>query len=110
MKRRWTTSRFDDTPEDPQSSLVNLVDIMLVFICGLIVALASVEPKLAGQPAKSSASAASAKTPSTQVVEQGRELAELPEGLRGKSAGAGMTPVGQVYRDPKTGKLILVGE
>jgi hypothetical protein len=110
MKRRWTAARFDETPEDPQASLVNLVDIMLVFICGLIVALASAEPKLVERPAKRSASPASANTARPQVVEQGRELPELPEGLRGASAGAGMTPIGQVYRDPKTGKLILVGE
>lgn len=44
-----------------------------------------------------------------QVVEQGRELAEMPEGLRGQQAGEGMRPVGQVYKDPKTGKLILIG-
>ena len=95
MKRRWTAARFDETPEDPQASLVNLVDIMLVFICGLIVALVSADARRTQA--------------SKQVVEQGRELAELPEGLRGQAAGAGMTPVGQVYRDPKTGKLILVG-
>ena len=108
MKRRWTHSRFDDTPEDPQASLVNLVDIMLVFICGLIVALVSAEPRLVAQadPSRAAPEAQSR----TQVVQQGRELAEMPEGLRGKSAGAGMQPVGQVYRDPQTGKLILVGE
>ena len=102
MKRRWTSTRFDETPEDPQASLVNLVDIMLVFICGLIVALVSAQPVLD----MTSHSAEGGK----QVVEPGRELAELPEGLRGQTAGAGMEPVGQVYRDPKTGKLILVGE
>ena len=95
MKRRWGSTRFDETPEDPQASLVNLVDIMLVFICGLIVALVSAQPQFAG---------------GQQVLEQGRELAEMPEGMRGQSAGAGMEPVGQVYRDPKTGKLILVGQ
>lgn len=98
MRRRWSSARFDETPEDPQASLVNLVDIMLVFICGLIVALVSAQPVLN--------SAEGGK----QVVEPGRELAELPEGLRGQAAGAGMEPVGQVYRDPKTGKLILVGQ
>jgi hypothetical protein len=83
---------------------VNLVDVMLVFICGLIVALVSAEPRLAKVDSKSNAKG------DAKVVERGRELAELPEGLRGKSAGAGMEPLGQVYRDPKTGKLILVGE
>jgi hypothetical protein len=95
MKRRWGSARFDETPEDPQASLVNLVDIMLVFICGLIVALVSAQTQFTG---------------GQQVLEQGRELAEMPEGMRGEGAGAGMEPVGQVYRDPKTGKLILVGQ
>lgn len=102
MRRRWSSSRFDETPEDPQASLVNLVDIMLVFICGLIVALVSAQPQFN--------MTTSGEQGSKQVVEQGRELAELPEGLRGQTPGGGMEPVGQVYRDPKTGKLILVGE
>jgi hypothetical protein len=102
VRRRWSSARFDETPEDPQASLVNLVDIMLVFICGLIVALVSAQPVFSSR----SGSAEGGK----QVVEPGRELAELPEGLKGQAAGAGMQPVGQVYRDPKTGKLILVGE
>jgi hypothetical protein len=101
-RRRWGGSRFDETPEDPQASLVNLVDIMLVFICGLIVALVSSQPVLD----MTSNSAEGGK----QVVEAGRELTDLPEGLKGQAAGAGMEPVGQVYRDPKTGKLILVGQ
>jgi hypothetical protein len=104
VRRRWSSSRFDDTPEDPQTSLVNLVDIMLVFICGLIVALVSAQP---GMTANTRQQDSNAKQ---HVVTQGRELAELPEGLRGNSAGNGMQPVGQVYRDPRTGKLILVGE
>lgn len=102
MRRRWSSARFDETPEDPQASLVNLVDIMLVFICGLIVALVSAQPVLNN--------AVSNAEGGKQVVEPGRELAELPEGLRGQAAGAGMEPVGQVYRDPETGKLILVGQ
>ncbi len=88
--------------EDPQTSLVNLVDIMLVFICGLIVALVSAQRQSQAQEA----TAAGAK----QVVEKGQELAEMPEGLRGQTAGEGMEPVGQVFKDPKTGKLILVGQ
>ena len=101
MRRRWGSARFDETPEDPQASLVNLVDIMLVFICGLIVALVSAQPQ-----STSSMRASGGE----RVVEQGRELAEMPEGMRGQAAGAGMEPVGQVYRDPQTGKLILVGQ
>ena len=104
MKRDWKRSRFDDAMEDPQTSLVNLVDIMLVFICGLVVALVSAQRQ--SQAAAHDSAAAGVK----QVVEKGRELPEMPEGLRGQAAGEGMQPVGQVFRDPKTGKLILVGQ
>ena len=102
MRRRWSSARFDETPEDPQASLVNLVDIMLVFICGLIVALVSAQPQFA--------TSTNAPAGQQQIVEQGRELTEMPPGMRGQAAGAGMEPVGQVYRDPQTGKLILVGQ
>ena len=106
MKRRWSGgSRFDDSVEDPQSSLVNLVDIMLVFICGLIVALVSANPELVTRQRQ----AGTGKK--VQVVEQGRELAEMPDTLQGDAgAGTGMESLGQVYRDAKTGKLILVGQ
>jgi hypothetical protein len=102
---RWQRSRFDDAMEDPQTSLVNLVDIMLVFICGLVVALvsASRQGQAENQPD------ASARSGGQEVVQEGRELAELPEGLRGQQAGEGLQPMGQVFKDPKTGKLILVG-
>jgi len=98
--KRWDRSRFDEHLEDPQTSLVNLVDIMLVFICGLVVALVSAQRQ----------TMTGAQPTQQRVVEQGRELAEMPEGMRGERAGEGMEPVGQVYRDAKTGKLILVGK
>ncbi len=102
MTRRWEQSRFDDSMEDPQTSLVNLVDIMLVFICGLVVALVSAQRQMQ--------TGVDAASDGQEVVQKGRELTELPEGLRGQQAGEGMQPVGQVFKDPKTGKLILVGQ
>ena len=33
-------ARFGDSDEDPRASLVNLVDVMLVFACGLLAAMA----------------------------------------------------------------------
>ena len=95
---RWHRRRFDEGGEDPQAALVNLVDIMLVFICGLVVALISAQNRFA------------AEAGAQQQVEQGRELTQLPEGLRGQQTGEGMQPIGQVFKDPKTGKLVLVGQ
>ena len=108
MKRRWGRySRFDETPEDPQASLVNLVDIMLVFICALIVALVSAQPQLFSTTAPGQVDGQPGAP--QQTVQQGKELADLPDSMKGQQGGAGMEPVGQVSRDPKTGKLILVG-
>lgn len=84
-------SRFDDSDEDPRASLVNLVDVMLVFACGLIAALA--------------ASAQSAMKV-TQPVHKGQEIAQPPAGMN--EQGTGYDRVGEVFRDPKTGKLVLI--
>ncbi len=97
MKRTWDSSRFDAEAEEPLGPLANLVDIMLVFACGLIAALVASNDDLRnhfnerGQP-----------------IEKKRELPALPEGLG--EAGSGYTPVGRVYRDPESGKLFLVDE
>ena len=90
-------SRFDQAPEgDPMSVMGNLVDVMLVFACGLIAALIIHSEELM-----------QTLTPMEQEIEQGRELPEAPE--TAGEGGAGMESVGTVYRDPETGKLILVG-
>jgi hypothetical protein len=92
---RWRSNRFDEVDSDPLSSLANLVDLMLVFACGLLVALAAQTDVL--------------QQLQTQSVERGRELPRLPDSLQGQG-GEGLESVGQVYRDPQTGKLILIGD
>ena len=97
-KRRRYSSRFDQQAEEPLGPLANLVDIMLVFACGLIAALAASQGGL-GEYAQRGG----------QPVQQGKEMPEMPA-LTGKQGGPGFEPVGKVYRDAKTGKLILIGE
>lgn len=84
-------SRFDHDDEDPRASLVNLVDVMLVFACGLLAALSAVGQAMI-KPAKE--------------LERGREIA-APPSVSG-NPGSGYQSVGQVYRDEKTGKLLLI--
>lgn len=84
-------SRFGDSDEDPRASLVNLVDVMLVFACGLIAALAA-----------GSQSALKAPKP----VDRGQEIERPAAGA--PRAGNGYDRVGEVYRDPRTGKLVLI--
>ena len=91
-------SRFDRESEgDPMSVMGNLVDVMLVFACGLIAALIANNPTFIER-----------LSPGAQEITQGRELPDVPE--TGGEGGAGMESVGTVYRDPETGKLILVGK
>lgn len=89
----WRRSRFDAADEEPLGPLSNLADIMLVFVCGLIAALAA-------QQAPSASGG--------EQVSAGREIPEVPRGI-GES-GSGYESVGQVYRDPETGKLILIDD
>jgi hypothetical protein len=84
-------ARFDDSDEDPRASLVNLVDVMLVFACGLIAALAA-------------GTQSSLKAP--RPVDKGQEIARPADGVA--RAGSGYDRVGEVFRDPKTGKLVLI--
>jgi hypothetical protein len=98
--RKWSASRFDAQDDDPLGPLANLLDLMLVFACGLIAALISLSKNIDEhfeQP-----------EPIQKVVEQGKELPKMPN--RGEAGGEGYESVGQVYRDPKTGKLILIGK
>jgi hypothetical protein len=98
--RKWNSNRFDQQDEDPLGPLANLLDLMLVFACGLIAALIGMS--------KSVDAHFEQQKPNQNIVEKGRELPQLPG--QGESAGEGYESVGQVYRDPKTGKLILIGK
>lgn len=84
-------ARFDDRDEDPRASLVNLVDVMLVFACGLLAALAASTQGALAQ---------------VRTVDKGRVIEQPARG--GEQAGAGMDRVGEVFRDPRTGQLVLV--
>jgi hypothetical protein len=98
--RKWNSNRFDQQDEDPLGPLANLIDLMLVFACGLIAALIGMS--------KSVDAHFEQQKSNQNIVEKGRELPQLPG--QGERAGEGYESVGQVYRDPKTGKLILIGK
>ena len=83
-------ARFDHSDEDPRASLVNLVDVMLVFACGLIAAIAGANGAL--------------KSP--QPVEKGKQIERPADGIT--QDGSGYHRVGEVFRDPTTGKLMLI--
>lgn len=89
---RWD-GRFDGADGDPMSAMASLVDVMLVFACGLMAAL------VLGQRAVASRQGGA-------DVEAVRELPDVPSGVG--VVGGGFESVGRVFRDSETGKLILV--
>lgn len=83
---------------DPMSSLSNVGDIMLVFACGLMVALV----------AAWSVDLAKFQQVETTAELNKDEVEQMTENLYGE--GNGFVAKGKVYQDPATGKYYLVEE
>ena len=98
----WKKGRFaEDGDNDPTSGLINVMDVMLVFALGLLIALISQNQAMQQHFNLSNA----------VDVQQGKELIEAPQAIKEASQGKqnhGLKSMGQVYQDPKTGKLILI--
>lgn len=98
---KWRSSSFDSQDDEPLGPLANLVDIMLVFACGLIAALVAQSADLKQH----------FNVENSQPVQQGKELIEVPEAIKNSAQGMqGYQSMGQVYKDPTTGKLILISQ
>ena len=109
LSRRMRRGRLSEEEVDLLGGLGNLIDVMLVFCCGLMVALvlswnlqniifAKVKPEEKQRLMQSIQKAIN--------VERGRELGDVPQIRQG--GGAGYQEMGTVYQDPKTGKLIMI--
>ncbi len=106
-KSSWQSSQFAEQDTDPLAGFANIMDVMLVFALGLMLALVAQSKEL-----QERFSIESNKTEVTEVLEvtTGTELIEAPESLSNpaNAKANGMESLGQVYKDPKTGKLILI--
>lgn len=93
MSSRWR-GRFEGGDDDPMAAMATLVDVMLVFACGLMAALVLGQEQVRASPRGGTG------------VDKTRELPSVPQGVG--EEGGGYRAVGRVFRDPKTGKLVLV--
>ena len=85
----------EDDNSNPMDSLTNLFDVMLVFACGLMVALVI--------------------SLNVDVSRLDQAIIEYKDDGGGKAAveetdGLSMEEIGTVYRDPKTGKTYILDE
>lgn len=99
----------NDGEVDPMVYAVNMVDCMLVLAVGFLIftvmsfGMQSVVFSSASPQEKQEIMKAVTQTVELQ---QGREVNGT---LQNQSAGSGYVQMGTVYKDPKTGKLIMIG-
>ncbi|MBR0272313.1 MAG: DUF2149 domain-containing protein [Methanobrevibacter sp.] len=110
MVRKKQRRRSNRVEEDPMAGTSNLVDAMLVIAVGFLVfvilswnmqAIVFNEDMTPEQKQQVMQSISS-----VSEVTQGQELNETPD--TSNSSGQGYTEMGKVYKDPSTGKLIMV--
>jgi len=102
-KSSWQSSQFSEQDSDPLAGFANIMDVMLVFALGLMLALVAQSQELQEKFSIES-------NKNTIEVTTGAELIDAPETLSSpaNAKANGMESLGQVYKDPKTGKLILI--
>ena len=106
MVRRKCKNRFSEGEEDPMAGTSNLVDAMLVIAVGLLIFVVismNMQSVVFSDNQNQEIQQASANV--TEVSE-GQQLNETPDSS--DSAGQGYMEMGKVYKDPSTGKLIMV--
>ena len=105
-KRPWESNKFDEQDTDPLVGFANIMDVMLVFALGLMVALLSQSQSL------QQSFNIDVSQNQGREINKGKELLQVPDSIKQslESSGNGMESLGTVYKDPKTGKLILVGQ
>ncbi|BAM69847.1 DUF2149 domain-containing protein [Methanothermobacter thermautotrophicus] len=107
--RRRRRLLSDQNEEDPMAGSANLVDAMLVLSVGFLIFLvlswnmqnvvfADMTPQERQETMEAMKKAVE--------VQKGQELNDTPQTTSG--SGQGYVEMGTVYRDPKTGKLIMV--
>ena len=102
---------FDESDEeDPMAGVANLVDAMLVIAVGLLVFLViswNMQAIVFNEDVtpEQRQDAINAIKQVTEV-DQGQQLNETPD--VSNSSGEGYAEMGKVYKDPKTGKMIMI--
>ena len=90
---RNTTSPFLESEGSPMESIANIVDVMLVFACGLLLALVTVWNVDIGLDRPDNVYEVS------DVVEESQSVSK-----------DNLQEAGKVYRDPATGNLYFIEE
>ena len=100
---RRKSARRQRVEEDPMAGTSNLVDAMLVIAVGFLV---FVIISWNMQAIVTDDANPIQEAQQTTEIDQGQQLDDVPD--TSNSSGQGYTEMGKVYKDPATGKLIMV--
>ena len=110
MVRKFRKRRLDSDEEDPMAGVANLVDAMLVIAVGLLVFLVmswNMQDVVFNEELDQSQREDAMNAMKNAVnIDQGQQLNDTPD--VSNNSGQGFSEVGKVYRDPSSGKLIMV--
>lgn len=106
MVRDKSKKRFAEGEEDPMAGTSNLVDAMLVIAVGLLIFVVISWNMQSVVFQDSQQQAIEQSSSNVTEVSEGQILNETPD--TSDSSGSGYMEMGKVYKDPSTGKLIMV--
>ena len=109
MVRRKCKKRFSEGEEDPMAGTSNLVDAMLVIAVGFLIFVViswNMQSVIFQDTSQEQSQAVQDSSPNITEVTEGQVLNETPESSQ--SSGQGYMEMGKVYKNPSTGKLIMV--
>lgn len=109
VRRKQRRRRASDDDIDPMAGTTNLVDAMLVLALGFLIFVViswNMQSIIFSDMSQDQKQAVMESMKQVSEVTQGQELNDTPD--TSQSSGQGFTELGKVYKDPSSGKLIMV--
>ena len=109
VRRKQRRRSASDDDIDPMAGTTNLVDAMLVLALGFLIFVViswNMQSVIFSDMSQDQKQAVMESMKQVSEVTQGQELNDTPD--TSQSSGQGFTELGKVYKDPSSGKLIMV--
>lgn len=109
VRRKQRRRRASDDDIDPMAGTTNLVDAMLVLALGFLIFVIiswNMQSVIFSDMSQDQKQQVMDSMKQVSEVTQGQELNDTPD--TSQSSGQGFTELGKVYKDPSSGKLIMV--
>ena len=109
VRRKQRRRKSSDDDIDPMAGTTNLVDAMLVLALGFLIFVViswNMQSVIFSDMSQDQKQAVMESMKQVSEVTQGQELNDTPD--TSQSSGQSFTELGKVYKDPSSGKLIMV--